>query len=72
MKIPFNYLPYQFKNTNIFFSEWKKMIKSSKFTLGPYVDKFEKAFSKFIGVKHCIATNTGTDSLIIALKSLDL
>ena len=72
MKIPFNYLPYQFKNTNIFFSEWKKMIKSSKFTLGPYVDKFEKAFSKFIGVKHCIATNTGTDSLIIALKSLGL
>lgn len=44
MKIPFNYLPYQFKNTNIFFREWKKMIKSSKFTLGPYVDKFEKAF----------------------------
>ena len=48
------------------------MIKSSEFTLGPHVDKFEKAFSKFIGVKNCIATNSGTDSLILALKSLSV
>ena len=72
MKIPFNYLPYQFKKTNIFFNHWKKLIKSSEFTLGPHVDKFEKAFSKFIGVKNCIATNSGTDSLILALKALSL
>ena len=70
MKIPFNYLPYQFKKTNIFFNHWKRLIKSSEFTLGPHVDKFEKAFSKFIGVKNCIATNSGTDALVLCLKSL--
>jgi len=72
MIVPFNYLPFQFKNTKIFFKEWKKLIKTSNFTLGPYIQKFENKFSKFIGVKHCISTNSGTDALILALKSLGL
>ena len=70
MKIPFNYLSYQFKNNKVYFKEWKKLIKSCEFTLGPYVKKFERNFSRYIGVKHCISTNSGTDALILALKSL--
>jgi len=72
MKIPFNYLPYQFKNTKAYFNGWKKLIKSCEFTLGPSVEKFEKNFSKFVGVKHCISTNNGTDALILCLKSLGI
>ena len=72
MKVPFNYLPYQFKNTSEYFGEWKKLIKSTEFTLGPYVKKFENNFAKYIGVKHCISTNNGTDALILALKSLGI
>jgi len=72
MKIPFNYLPLQFKNTSIYFKEWKKLIKSCEFTMGPFVKKFENNFSKFISVKHCISTNNGTDALMLALKSLDI
>ena len=71
-KVPFNYLPYQFKNTKVFFNGWKKLIKSCEFTLGPYTEKFEKSFSKYIGSKYCISTNNGTDALILALKSLGL
>ena len=70
MKVPFNYLSDQFSNTSHYFKEWKKLIKSCEFTLGPYVKKFENNFAKFIGVKHCISTNNGTDALILALKSL--
>ena len=70
MRVPFNYLPQQFKNNNIFFSEWKKLIKSCEFTLGPFVKKFENKFAKFVKVKHCISTNNGTDALILAMKSL--
>ena len=70
MNVPFNYLPYQFKETKNIFNDWSKLIKSSEFTLGPYVEKFEKNFSKFIGSKFCISTNTGTDALILSLKSL--
>ena len=35
-------------------------------------NKFEKKFQDYINVKHCISTNTGTDALIIALKSLGI
>ena len=37
MKIPFNYLPYQFNNTAPYFKKWKKLIKSTQFTLGPFI-----------------------------------
>jgi dTDP-4-amino-4,6-dideoxygalactose transaminase len=33
------------------------------------VDKFEKKFAEYLGVKHVISTNTGTDALILALKA---
>ena len=46
MKVPFNYLPNQFKNNKIYFNEWKKLIKSCEFTLGSYVKKFEKLLNK--------------------------
>lgn len=36
---------------------------------GPYVEKFEQAFAKYLGVKHAIAVNTGTAALHIALLS---
>jgi aminotransferase EvaB len=72
MKVPFNYLPYQFYKTDQYFKEWKKLIKSSEFTLGSYVEKFEKLFSKYIGVKHCISTNNGTDALILSLKAIGI
>jgi aminotransferase EvaB len=70
MKVPFNYLNYQFKDKKKYFTEWTKLINSSEFTLGPYVTKFEKLFAKYVGLKHCISTNNGTDALILSLKSL--
>ena len=48
----------------------KNFIKSSDFTLGKYVNQFEKKFAKYIGVKYSVSTNTGTDALILSLKSL--
>lgn len=71
-KVPYNYLPIEFKDTKNIFQEWKKLIISTDFTLGAYVQKFEKQFSKFCGAKYCISTNNGTDALILALKSLNI
>ena len=72
-KIPFNYLPNEFNpRSNIkIFNNWKKLIKSNEFTLGPFLEKFEKKLSKYIGVKYCVATNNGTDALILCLKALN-
>jgi len=72
MKVYYNYLPKQFSNTSEIFKDWKKLILSSEFTLGSFMREFELKFSKYIGVKHCISTNTGTDALIISLKSLGI
>ncbi len=72
MIVPFNYLNYQFKNKKKYFAEWSKLIDTSEFTLGPFIEKFEKKFSKYIGIKHCISTNNGTDALILSLKSLGI
>ncbi len=69
MKVPYNYLPMQFENTDEIFSDWKKLIQTAEFTLGPAVEKFETEFATFIGCKHVISTNTGTDALILALKA---
>ena len=70
--IPYNYLPYEFKNNSKIISEWKSLIKSTDFTLGKYVKKFENKFSDYIGAKYCIATNNGTDALILSLKSIGI
>jgi dTDP-4-amino-4,6-dideoxygalactose transaminase len=72
MLVPYNYLPYEFKNTRIIFKEWKKLIKTTDFTLGSKMLEFEKKFSKYIGVKYCVATNNGTDALILSLKALGI
>lgn len=69
MKVPYNYLPMQFSDSDEIFDKWRKLILSTEFTLGPYVDEFEKEFAQFIGAKHVISTNNGTDALILALKS---
>ena len=71
MHIYYNYLPKQFSDTKDIL-KIGKLISSTDFTLGKYVSEFVKKFEKYINVKHCISTNTGTDALIIALKSLGI
>ena len=40
-KVPFNYLNYQFKNKEKYFAAWKKLIDTSEFTLGPYIENLK-------------------------------
>lgn len=39
---------------------------------GPYIDKFEKAFADYLGVKHAVSVTSGTAALHIALLSLGI
>ena len=72
MNVPYNYLPMEFRRSNKILSNWKKLIQSTDFTLGKYMVKFEKNFSKYIGAKYVISTNNGTDALILSLKSIGI
>lgn len=42
---------------------------TTKFRGGDEVQKFEKEFAKFIGVKYALCVNSGTSALFIALKT---
>ena len=56
-------------NKSDFVKIFIKVVKSGKYILSNEVLNFEKKFSKFINVKHCISVANGTDALEIALKS---
>jgi dTDP-4-amino-4,6-dideoxygalactose transaminase len=49
-----------------------QVLKSGNFVQGKYVEKFEKEFAKYIGVKHAIATNSGTSAEQIILAALGI
>lgn len=72
MHVPYNYLPQEFSNTEEIFEKWKTLVKSSEYTLGPFVEKWEKTFANYVGAKYCVSTNNGTDALILSLKSLNI
>ena len=38
--------------------------------LGPQVDAFEKEFSEYVGIKHCVALSSGTAAMHLALRML--
>jgi dTDP-4-amino-4,6-dideoxygalactose transaminase len=44
-----------------------RVIESTQFVLGPEVAVFEKRFSKYCDTKYCIALNSGTSALHLAL-----
>ena len=49
-----------------------RTLDNGAFIGGEDVAQFEEAFSKFIGVEHCIGVANGTDALEISIEALDL
>ena len=50
----------------------KIILKSKKLVLGPYTQKFENLFSKYIGTKYGIAVSSATAALEIVLAYCDV
>ncbi len=48
------------------------VLQSDFLTQGPVLDKFEKEFAKYIGVKHAIAVANGTSALHLSILSLNI
>ena len=72
MKIRHNYLSEQFSNSKKIFSLINKTVKFNDFTLGRYVDLFEKEFCKYQKVKYAIGVGSGTDAIFLSLKALGI
>ena len=48
----------------------QSVINDTAFSGGTYVEKFEKDFAKYIGIKQAIGVNSGTSALLLALHIL--
>ena len=49
-----------------------RTIDNCSFCLGPDVAQFEKDFAKFCGAEHCVAFNSGTSALHVAMRLLNV
>ena len=72
MKIKHNYLSEQFDNSKKIFELINKTVKFNDFTLGRYVDLFEKEFCKYQKVKYALGVGSGTDAIFLSLKALGI
>ncbi|MCA9836458.1 MAG: DegT/DnrJ/EryC1/StrS family aminotransferase [Trueperaceae bacterium] len=50
----------------------QRVLKSGQFILGPEVKAFEEEIASYLGVKHAIGLNSGTDALVIGLRALGI
>ncbi|HEB78911.1 MAG TPA: DegT/DnrJ/EryC1/StrS family aminotransferase [Rhodospirillales bacterium] len=48
----------------------ESVLASGNYVGGPAIGRLEEEVARFVGVKHCIALNSGTDALIFGLKCL--
>ena len=53
-------------------NEVVKVLRSDWITTGPKIKEFEDALCSYIRCRHCVAVNSGTSALDIAVQSLDL
>jgi dTDP-4-amino-4,6-dideoxygalactose transaminase len=60
------------KKKNIYLKRIDEVLKKGIYTNGQSVKLFEKLFAKFNKAKYCVATNTGTSALNLALKILEI
>ena len=49
---------------------WRRALASGQFVLGPEVAAFEREAADYLGVRHAVGLNSGTDALTIGLRAL--
>ena len=53
-------------------NEVVKVLRSDWITTGPKIKEFEDSICSYVGCRHCVAVNSGTSALDIAVQALEL
>lgn len=70
MTIPFVDLKAQYQSIKTEVNEAiQRVLDNTSFILGKEVKDFEEAFADYVGAKHCIAVNSGTAAIQVAVQS---
>ena len=67
-----NYLSEQFVDYKDIFQKMEKVILENDFTLGETVNDLEELIAKECGTKYAIGVGSGTDAIMLSLKSLGI
>ena len=74
MRVPYVHLREQYNRNKplnkAIMADIERLFDDGQFTLGPFVDRFERAFEKKYNVKHCIGVSNGTDALTLSLVAM--
>lgn len=55
-----------------FNAAFQRVMRSGQFIMGPEVAAFEEEVADYLGAKHAIGVNSGTDALVIGLRALGI
>lgn len=50
----------------------QRVLRSGQFIMGPDVAAFEQEVAAYLGTRHAVACNSGTDALVLALRALNI
>ncbi len=71
-KVPILKLDFSDEDINFILNGIEQVLRSGFLTMSERVIEFERAFAKFCGVKYAVGTNSGTSSLEIIMRVIDV
>ena len=71
-EISHNYLSQQFADYEDIFHKIKEVVLDNDFTLGNKVNELEEDIANQCGTKYAIGVGSGTDAIMLSLKSLGI
>lgn len=72
MHVPYSYLERQFDDIEPYLDDLRQFVKTTDFTIGAELERFEKQFAALHHAPHAIGVGTGTDALAMSLKVLGI
>jgi len=70
--VRYSYLPQQFAAPDAIMDAIRAQLSTCQFTLGPEVERFERAFAQLIQSRYAIGVGSGTEALTLSLRALDI